>query len=230
VSRVLVISDTQIPFQHKDYLIFLKAVAKKYSTDTTVHIGDEVDFHALGDWDHDPDGYSAGDELKAAIKELKKLFKAFPKAKVCVSNHTSRPLRKGFKAGIPAAFFKHISEVLEAPKGWTWHDSFQIDNVIYQHGMGYSGPLGAKKASLDNSRSTVIGHLHSHAGIQYSASPEFLIFGMNVGSLIDNKSYAFAYGRNFSAKPIISCGVVLEGIPLLVPMKLNKRGRWVGKL
>jgi hypothetical protein len=228
--RVLVISDTQIPFHHKDYLAFLKAVARKYKTNEVVHIGDEVDMHALGQWEHDPDGYSAGDETRVAVKELKKLYKAFPRAKVCHSNHTSRALRKGYSAGIPAGFFKHISEVLEAPKGWVWDESFIIDGVKYQHGVGYSGPLGAKKASLDNARSTVIGHLHSHAGIQYSATPEYLVFGMNVGSLIDNDTYAFAYGRTFSAKPIISCGLVLDGMPLLVAMALNKRGRWTGKL
>lgn len=230
MKRVLIISDTQIPFHHKDYLVFLKAVARKYRTNEVVHIGDEIDAHAMGDWDHDPDGYSAGDETSVAIVELKKLYQAFPVVKVCLSNHTSRPLRKGFKAGIPARFFKHISQVLEAPSGWKWADSWCIDDVIYQHGMGYSGPLGAKKASLDNSKSTVIGHLHSHAGIQYSASPEWLIFGMNVGSLINVHSYAFAYGKNFRSKPIISCGVVLEGTPVLVPMILDRKGRWNGKV
>ncbi len=230
MARVLIISDTQIPFQHKDYLAFLKAVAKKYKTEETVHIGDEVDFGGLGEWDKDPDGFSAGHELKEALKELQKLYKAFPKVKACTSNHTARPFRRAFKYGIPKAFIRDYSEFLEAPKGWQWRESWIIDEVQYEHGEGFSGRQGAIKAAEQNMRSTVIGHIHSHAGIQYVANPRYLIFGFNVGCLIDNKSYAFAYNKKFKAKPIISCGVVINGVPLLVPMFLNKRGRWTGKL
>jgi hypothetical protein len=230
MSKVLVISDTQIPFQHRDYLRFLQAVAKKYSINKVVHIGDEVDFHAISDWEHDPDGLSPGDELKAAVRGLKHLYRAFPVASVCTSNHTARPLRRAKKYGLPRAFLKDYAEFLEAPKGWKWAESWEIDGVIYQHGEGYSGQLGALKAASDNSQSTVVGHIHSHAGILYSATPHYLIFGMNVGCLIDTHSYAFAYGKKFRNKPIISCGVVLDGRPVIVTMELDRRGRWTKKL
>jgi predicted phosphodiesterase len=100
MKRILVIADTQHPFQHEDYLAFLKAVAKKFETNTVVHVGDEVDHHALSDFDKDPDGMSAGDELKKAIDELKPYYKAFPKMYLCESNHTSRIFRKAYKVGI----------------------------------------------------------------------------------------------------------------------------------
>jgi hypothetical protein len=230
VAKVLVISDTQFPFHHPDYLPFLKAVARKYKTDSTVHVGDEIDFHAMSDWDHDPDGMSPGDEARAAIKEMHRLYKAFPKVKACISNHTDRPWRKARKDGTPSMFIKGIKEALEAPKGWNWADYWVIDGIRYEHGEGKSGQLGAYKAAIENGQSTVIGHIHSHAGIQYSANPQMLFFGMNVGSLIDNDAYAFRYNKKFKYKPIISCGVVLEGVPSVIPMFLDRRGRWTGKV
>jgi hypothetical protein len=230
MARVLVISDTQIPFQHRDYIPFLKAVAAKYKTTEVVHIGDEVDFHAISEHDSDPDGMSPGDELKAALKELKILYKAFPKVKACISNHTARPFRKAFKYGIPKAFLKGYGEFLQAPKGWQWADHWIIDGVKYEHGEGFSGKDAALKAAHGNGRSTVIGHVHAFAGIHYSASPENLIFGMNVGCLIDRHQYAFNYGKVFKSKPIISCGVVIDGIPHLIPMILNKQSRWIGRI
>jgi hypothetical protein len=230
MSKVLIIADTQHPFDHKDYLRFLKAVSKKYSCDTFVHVGDEIDSHALADWDHDPDGMSAGDELKAAIKRLKPYYEAFPEVRVCESNHTARAFRKAFKAGINKAWLKDYREALQAPKGWQWADKYEIDGVVYKHGLGYSGQAGALKAAMDEMKPCVIGHLHSDAGILYWANTERLLFGMNVGSGIDRKSYAFEYGKHMRKKPILSCGVVINGIPFLLPMIVNKRGRWIGKL
>lgn len=230
MSTVLVISDLQYPFAHRDHLAFLKAVQKKYRPDQVVNIGDEVDFHAISDWEHDPDGYSAGDELKSAIKDLKKLYTLFPVAKVCTSNHTARPFRRAKKYGIPSAFIKDYREFLEAPKRWQWAEVWEIDGVRYQHGEGYSGQAGAIKAALANMQSTVIGHLHSHAGILWSANAKHLIFGFNVGCLIDRHSYAFAYGKHAPNKPILGCGIVINGIPQFVPMILNSKSRWEGKL
>jgi len=230
MSRVLVISDLQIPFHHKDSLRFLKAVERRYKTNKVVCIGDEIDFHAISDYTPDPDGMSPGAELEKALKDLKPFYKAFPNVRVCTSNHTARPFRRAYRFGIPKAFLRDYREFLKAPKGWSWEESFVIDGVRYEHGEGFSGQNGALKAMMARGRSTVIGHLHSWAGVQYSASPERLTFAMNVGCLIDRHAYAFAYGKLSANKPILSCGVVIEGVPHLIPMLLNKRGRWVGKL
>ena len=226
--RVLVIPDTQAPFQHADTLPFLYAVKKKYRTNKVVHLGDEMDFHALSDYNHDPDGYSAGHELERGLEFMHLLYDMFPNVDVCTSNHTARPFRKAYKHGIPKAFLRDYHEFLEAPKGWKWADKHVIDGVIYEHGEGQSGANGALKAALGNMQSTCIGHLHAFAGIQWSANPRHLVFGFNVGCLIDKDAYAFAYGKHFKNKPIIGCGVVLEGIPLFVPMQLDKKGRWTG--
>lgn len=224
---VLAIGDLHAPFQHPDHLKFLKWIKDKYSPTDIICMGDEIDAHALSNFEHDPDGMSAGDELKAAVESLEPLYKMFPKVKVCTSNHTARPYRQAYKHGIPRAFLRDYKEFLEAPVGWQWGDSWEVDGVTYEHGEGFSGQNAALKAALANMNSTVIGHVHSFAGIQYSANPKHLIFGFNVGCLIDVDGYAFAYGKKHKSKPIIGAGLVIKGVPSFVPMLLDSRGRWV---
>lgn len=228
-KTVLAISDLHAPFQHPDHIEFLSWLNNKFKPEEIVNVGDEIDAHALSDYTHDPDGMSAGDELSKAIESLQPLYKMFPKMKVCTSNHTSRPYRRAQQFGIPRAFLKEYKEFLASPPGWEWADSWEVDGVIYEHGEGFSGQVGAINAAKSNMNSTVIGHIHSFAGIQYSANQKHLIFGMNVGCLIDTKKYAFAYGRVIKTKPIIGCGLVVKGIPIFVPMILDRYDRWIGK-
>lgn len=230
MSTVLAIPDLHCPFQHPDAFKFLKAVKRKYKPNEVVCLGDEMDAHAISMHDSDPDGLGAGDELTAAITELKKLYKIFPKVKVCTSNHGSLPYRRAYKFGLPRAFLKSYKEFLQAPAGWTWADEHEVDGIIYEHGESFAGQQGAIKSANANMQSTVIGHIHAFAGIQYSANQKHLIFGFNVGCLIDNSAYAFAYGKKFKAKPILGCGIIKDGIPTFIPMLLDKQGRWLGKI
>ncbi len=119
---------------------------------------------------------------------------------------------------------------MDAPKGWSWHESIEIDGVTYLHGEGYSGPLGALKCAQTHMAPVVIGHLHSYAGVLFNANPRHLFWGMNAGCLIDRHAYAFAYAKNSPAKPILGCGIVRGGVPTFVPMRLTKTGRWNGEL
>lgn len=227
---VMVISDTQFPFEHADTFGFLSAVKKKYRPTQVVHIGDEMDFHALSEYDHDPDGDSAGEEFKKGMVKMKAIYKIFPRVKACISNHTARPYRKAYKYGIPTKFLRGYKDLLEAPEGWEWRDKWEIDGVIYEHGEGMAGEYAHKHAALRNMQSTVMGHLHSNAGVEWAANPRHLVFGFAVGCLIDREAYAFKYGKFEKRKPIISVGIVDKGIPMLIPMQLNKGGRWTGEL
>lgn len=229
-KTILCISDTQFPFHHQDTFKFLQAVSSFYSADTVVHQGDEVDFHALGRWTVDVDGYSAGMELEKALESMHTLYKMFPKAKVCTSNHTVRPLKKAFDSGLPRKFIKDYHEFLEAPKGWTWHDRIIIDNIMFEHGENVSGSNAALNAARQNMMSTSIGHQHSFGGVKYYSTFKETIFGMNTGCLIDINAYAFAYGRKSRSKPTLGCGVIKNGIPYFIPLIQDKRGRWTGKL
>jgi predicted phosphodiesterase len=232
MSKVLVIPDTQIPFAHKEAIPFLKLVEKTYKPDRVVHIGDLIDSHAVSFHDHDPDGLSAGDELKATVKELKAWYKAFPKVDFVEGNHDLRFYRTAFSLGLPRAVLRDLHDLLEMPKTWTVQESVEIDGVIYEHGDGLKGGLnGSFRSAVDgNQASTVFGHFHSSAGIRYFANKRRLMFSMNVGCLMNTHSYAAAYGKKLKDKPILGCGLVLDGIPVYVPMVLNSKSQWVGKL
>lgn len=229
MSIVLAIPDIHAPFHHRDAFKFLEAVKKKFKPDTVINMGDLEDWHSISMHDHDVNGMSAGDELKALRKAIKPLFKLFPKMKICTSNHGSLPFRRAFKFGLPSELLKSYRDILEAPQGWVWADQWEVDGVIYEHGDPFSGQLAALKAAEQNMQSTVIGHVHTFAGIQYSANSRHLIFGFNTGCLIDKDAYAFAYARKIKRKPILGCGVIINGVPTFIPM-ICKNGRWVGKL
>lgn len=233
MSNVLVISDLQVPFDRSDAIPFLKAVAKKHKIDRIIQIGDLVDEYSFSSYDHDPDAMSPGDEVKAAIWRLKQYYKAFPKVDVIYGNHDIRIYRKALQAGIPKNFIRGLSDILQFPKGWKFHDELTIDGVIYEHGdkLGNGSGVNAFKKAVDNNMaSTVYGHFHAQAGIKYYANKKHLCFAMNVGCLMDTTTYAAAYGHAFVSKPIISCAVVLNGVPTIIPMTLDKYGMWTGKL
>jgi len=222
MSNVLIISDTHIPFNHKLYLSFCKQTQKKYKCEKVIHIGDLVDNHAISYHEHDPNGMSAVDEIKTSKKELAKWFKAFPKVKICKGNHDRMVDRKGRTTGLPDIVFKEFRDIWDLPKDWVDDWYFIDNNILYKHGTGYGGRYPHIQAAHDNRMSTVIGHCHSVAGIEWTASDHDIIFGMSVGCGIDRKTYAMAYEKYFKRKPILSCGVVLDNgsDALVVPMKL----------
>jgi hypothetical protein len=229
MSKVLAIPDLHCPFEHKDALSFLVSVRRRYKTDEVVCLGDESDQHYLSDHDHDSDGDGARHEWEKTIAHLEPFYAAFPDVRSMVSNHTSRPFRRANKFGIPSVYLREYRDFMCAPDGWSWHDYVEIDRVRYLHGEGFSGPLGALKCAQAHMQTVVIGHLHSYAGVLWNANPKHLFAGMNAGCLIDRHLYAFSYAKHTPAKPILGCGVVLDGLPQFVPMHLTRHGRWNGE-
>lgn len=223
-GNVLIIADTHIPFEHRNYLEFCVETYKKYKCSLVYHIGDVADFHAISQHSHDPDGFSPARELEETINRLKKWYKAFPQVEgVCIGNHDERLQRSAFKYGLSERFLKPIPEILEFPKGWK---SYKIDYYIYGvrlfHGMGYSGKYAHGAASMENHCSVVMGHLHTNAGVMWSASESKIIFGLAVGCGLDRNRYAFKYSRDFRRKPILGAGVILDSgkDAMFVPMRM----------
>ena len=228
---ILVLSDMHAPFGHPDTVAFLAAIKKQYKPDRVVCIGDEVDKHAMSFHDNDPDLPSAGDELEEAIKALQPIYKLFPNVDLVDSNHGSMLYRKGKHHGIPRKYLRDYGEILEAPKGWVWHHNLTIktsDNqtVYFHHGLKAKGLQVAQQMGM----SFVQGHYHNTFEIGYSSTPDKLLWNMTVGCLIDDKSLAFAYNKTTLGRPIIGCGIIIDGQPVLLPMVLKKGGRWIGKL
>jgi len=226
---VLVISDLHAPFNHLDALAFLKHVKKTYKPTDVVCIGDETDYHALSFHDSDPDLDSVGTELLKARKTLKPIFKLFPKVNVIESNHGSMVMRKAIANGLSREFFRSYNEILHAPKGWSWSFDLTIKTplgpVYFCHGK--SGAAG--RLASQYGMSCVQGHFHEKAQITYISTPERLLFDMHTGCLVNDKSLALGYNKVNPKRPIISLGVIINGIPQIIPMVLNKKGRWVGK-
>jgi hypothetical protein len=230
-ENILVISDSHFPYNHPDTYEFYKAVNKQYGKfDKVVHIGDEIDNHAISYHDSDPNLYGAGDELEAAIECLKPFYDMFPRVDVINSNHGSLAKRKAKSGGMPNRMVKDYGDVIDAPKGWVWHNDLTLKipyNLCYFHHGKSSSPM---KLSKNMAMCAVQGHFHSKFDIQYWGNPVGLFWQMTVGCTIDDKSVAYEYNKTTLDRPIIGCGVIVNGQPMLIPMLLGKDGRWIGRL
>lgn len=230
-DRILIISDLHAPYMHPDAVKFLAALKKKYKPTRVVSVGDEVDKHAMSFHDSDPDLDSAGVELEKAIKQLQPLYKLFPKMDIMDSNHGSMVFRKAKHHGIPVAYIRDYQEVLRAPKGWVWHNDLYLQYknnapIYICHGIS----ANVMKAVQLRGVSVVQGHYHSSFGVGYISNPHNLLFGLQVGCMVDKKSLAFAYAKLNLKRFILGAGVIINGVPTAIPMQLNLNGRWTGKL
>ena len=226
-SSVLVISDLHIPYHHQDAFEFLKALKKKYKPDLIVNIGDELDHHAISMHEHNPDLMSAGDELKQSKEYVRDLEKIFPEMTLVHSNHSSLVYRRALKYGLPKDYLKSYNEFLGVGDGWKWVDDLTVtlsDNsrCFFTHGMS----ADVLKVAQQYGMNTVQGHYHTKFCIGYYSNPDALVWGMQVGCLINQKSMAFDYAKNFKSRFIVGCGMIIDGQPKLMPMVLDKDGRW----
>jgi predicted phosphodiesterase len=230
-ERVLVISDMHIPYSHQDLIPFLTEVKRMYNPDKVVCIGDELDKHSLSFHDSDPDLPSAGDELLEAIDMLQPIYKMFPEMDLVDSNHGSMVYRKGKHHGIPRKYLRSYGEVIDAPKGWVWHNDLKLtmsdgQRVYFHHGLASDGQKVAQRLGIN----FIQGHFHNSFEIKYTGTPDKLLWNMTIGCLIDDKALAFAYNKTTLGRPLIGLGIILDGQPLLIPMILDKNGRWIGEL
>jgi len=233
-ESIITVSDLQLPFAHKDYLSFLYEIKKQFylpKKTKVINLGDEADFHTFSNkWVPDPDAMSPSDEHKALLVALRPYWELFPVQDICISNHTIRPLKKAFSAGLPRAFIRDYAEFLCAPKGCKWEQHYVYNNIKFEHGENVSGKNAALNAALQNRMSTVIGHQHCFGGIQYSATSKDIIFGANAGCLIDIEAYAFAYSATFRNKPTLGTVVILDMVPHFIPLRVDEEGSWIGRL
>jgi len=227
---ILVFGDLHMPFQKEGTIEFLEAIKKKYKPTKIICTGDEVDNHAMSFHDTDPDNPGAGDELDTAITSLKRLYRIFPDVDLVDSNHGSMAFRKAKVSGIPLKYLRSMKEVLEAPNGWNWHKDYTYE---MNNGQDLFVTHGLKKNSLRLAEQygccVVQGHFHEDSSIQYSSSPRQLIWGCSAGCFIDDDKMAFEYNKTNLKRPILSCVVITNGIPQLIPMVI-KDGKWIGRV
>lgn len=210
--RVLVIGDVHEPVAHPAYLAFCRHLRDKWKTEHTVFIGDILDFHGVSFHAKNPDCPGPKDEAEQAMIGVQRWYKAFPDAEVMIGNHDERVVRLAASVGIPSKFIRNYDEVWETP-GWDWKYDTEHDAVHYFHGTGCSGQRPAFLRAQQSGMSTVMGHTHSVGGVQWMAGPKRRLFGMDTGCGVDIEAAAMAYGKHFARKPILSAGVVIDGIP-----------------
>lgn len=219
--RVLVIPDLHAPFIETGFLEHCKNIYNKYKCNRVHFTGDLLENNFSSFHEIDADGLSAGDELSFAIEQIKPFWEAFPISTICIGNHDAIISRKFVKAGLSKYWLKDFNDVLGTP-GWIWADSFDIDGVKYIHGTGSSGRNGAINRAINWNTKIVQGHIHTETSIIYHANKDSLLWSMQLGAAFDSKSYAANYAKNFTKKPIVAVGVILDNgnLPILEPMPL----------
>lgn len=222
--RVGVIGDTHLPFCLDGYMEFCLDTFESWGCDTFVHIGDLVDHHALSFHDSEPLLKGADGELMDAREALSPWYSAFPDLRVCEGNHDLIPARQLKKIGMEAeVWMRPLKEIYDMPDGWELVPDVTIDGVLFHHGYTANGVNGFRNDAIKRMCRTVTGHAHGNAGISASASEHRLVWGMAVGCGVDVASLAMVYGKHFLQKPVIACGVVIDGDPYVEYMDLGEK-------
>lgn len=210
MSRVLVIGDLHAPCMHERYLDFVQEVEEKYATNRVVLIGDVADNHLCSLHPKEHDALSPKVEAEQAKQQIQQVYKLYPSAKVCIGNHDIRAQLRAAEVSMPTVYLKTYNQVWKTP-GWDWENEHAIEGVLYVHGTGSSGKNAALTNAQANMMNLVQGHTHAYAGVQWFAGPRQAIFGLNVGCGLDPRSYGARYGINLRTRPVLGCGVVIDG-------------------
>jgi len=212
--RILVIGDLHCPFELDGYFEFCLDTYDRFACNQVIFIGDLIDSHATSRHETDPNGLSAKTELEQAIADLQKWREAFPVADVIVGNHDRVVMRRAFSSSIPSMWIKSFNEVLGT--SWNWSERMEYDGVQYVHGEGGTARTKAK----NDLQSTVQGHIHTQAYVEWMVGNRTKLFSMQVGCGLDRETYAAAYAKHYK-KQAIGCGVVIGGhtaINCLMPL------------
>jgi len=232
-SRVLIISDLHMPFQHPQAIQFLSKLHKKWKFTRIFSIGDIVDLASVqATRPSDPEVESPLFEIGKATKEIRKLEKLFPSMDILKGNHDLRIERKAEHFGIPRTMLKDLNDIFDIKADWRWHDKYILTlpsnhKVFLTHNFKNNVLISSKELGC----SFISGHFHTQANVSWWSSPTSLNFAMSTGCLINPKAPAMKYQKLFIKRPILSCGMLIEGIgPIIQPMYLNQNGEWNGQV
>ena len=221
-NRILVVGDCHAPAQRKGYPHFCQDLYEEWDCNKVIFIGDLIDHHAISFHAKHPQMPGATDEYELALECVQEWYELFPKAKVCIGNHDSRIVRLAETVNIPEAFLRPYNKLWKTPK-WEWGWDFVIDDVYFFHGTANGGMHPAFNATKKMLMSTVMGHIHTAAGIKWLANPQRIIFSLDVSTGIDDKRMAFAYGKHAKQRSMLGAGVIIDGVPHYEPMRVGAK-------
>jgi len=229
-KNVLLIGDSHLPYEHCDYLAFCKAVKKKYKCLLVIHMGDYEDQHAISFHDSDVDLYSAGHELEIVIEKTKHWYKAFNKMVTLDSNHGSLVIRNFKKRGIPMQHMRALKEVYNTPN-WNWFESILLRTNAGDTLLRHNKSTTYQKFAREEGCNCWQGHYHGKAEITWCNTEYNERYNAFTGCGVNKDSLALAYGKANIPQPILSCGRIDQhGMPHVVKMNLDKKGRWDGNI
>ena len=230
METILCFADPHYPYQHQDLIPFLQALINQFNPNRIICLGDLIDAHALSSYQKEAKSCRARQEWLDTKKELKPLIKLIPELEITLGNHTMRHLKRAQEIDIPEEYFKSLNDIFELPNTWIFTDEIWIENTKFFHGEGFNGRYSAHHMLNTLSCNIVHGHLHSNAGINYRDNGIDVRWVLSCGCLVDTKSFAFTYGKNCKDKPLLGAALIINGVPMFFPMKLNNKGRWIGHL
>jgi hypothetical protein len=221
--NALVIPDCHLPYEHPKALEFCVKLQDLFQVapEDVFHLGDLEDNFYLGQWPKGADyPHTPNQEVERAREKIKEWGRAFPKMKICESNHASRYFRKASASEIPSQMLRTYREFFDYPKGWDVQECFLLKDkteVLLFHGEGFANP---QQASVHFGKNVVTGHFHSKAGVWWSETMVNRIYAVNSGCLIDYEQYAFHYAKHAKFKPSLGATILMDGfrVPFYVPM------------
>ena len=229
MSKIGIVGDSHCPVMVDGYAEWCMDVFAQWDVDRIIHIGDLADFHAASFHDSEIGFFDVVSEMEAAKEQIQHMQEVFgKKVEVMQGNHDSNLTRKMKVIGLDPSLLKSPSDIWGID--WEFHPRFHkliIDDVIYMHGdQGRGGKTPALAKAEGEWMSVVCGHHHSAAGVWYGCNSNTRYFGLNVGCGVNHKHAVMAYGATFAQKPMLGCGVVIDGTPYFEPMPLaNKYGK-----
>lgn len=231
-KRFLIMSDMHVPYHHQDTFAFYKAIKEEYGITDVKNVGDIVDNHMMSYHEYETDALGPREEYLVSRDCLQELEEIFPEMTISLGNHCQLNQRKAKTAGIPLDFLRDFNDLYGLKGNWKW-----VDDELFDMGNGqqcymtHSVSANTRVNAYKFSHCSVQGHHHGEFALAYYADQLTLNWSMSVGCTIDHHAPAMRYGAvNRNKKPILGCGVILGGVPHLVPMILGRGGRWIGKL
>lgn len=227
--RVGIVGDTHSPVMLDGYAEWCVEVFESWGVDRIIHIGDLADHHSASQHDSEIGFHDIVSEMDAARKQIQHMQTVFGKdVEVLQGNHDANLGRKMKKLGLDPALLREPEEIWGVD--WKFHPRFHkldLDGCIAMHGdQGRGGKTPALAKAEGEWRSVICGHHHCAGGVWYGCNEGTRYFGMSVGCGVDHKHAVMAYGASFAAKPMLGCGVLIDGTPYFEPMPLtNKYGR-----
>ncbi len=229
-SVLLVIPDIQAPFHHVDTINFLKLIKKSFNPTRVIQGGDLYDFHCFSDYDKNPDIPGTQEEIALLKKFIKELGELFPVMDILDSNHGNRIRRKASKAGLPSSFLKDEMAIIDAPVGWKLHKRLLVERKVGDILFIHNYSSNVLNSSKDMACSLVQFHYHSKYETHYWSNGKELFFATTSGCLIDTESPAFSYNFNQSKRPVLGALLIVGMMVVHIPMLLNDKNRWIGRL